>query len=576
MRRTSILIPFFFLLTLAVPLYAQGHSSPFDVAVDTSKAGWPQVAYSPNMNIFLAVWEDYRNGEADIYGQFIETDGTLRGENFAVCSAPGHQYWPHLAFDPQYGRFLVVFEDWRDPENGDIRGVFVTSMGTIHHPPTAEADHSFLICSNPANIYTCSVAYNTKDKVYLVVWGDFRNDPTKKSYTGADVYGQLVGQMGDLLAPPSPADAAKNFVIAANPDYYESVADVAYHSVTNEFVVVYGTSAGFVFSQRVDHLGQLIAPDGNIAPSTSTGVPLQISDAFQNGPDCFQTKVEANVDLLWTKPEWCEVEIIWKGVHIPDRKDNDIWGQRVVFFKEGDKYVAKYVNLDGVVTVGRSNHSISNQKDWVGVPDIAYGGYDNEYLISWGDLRTNNFAFQDLYGQRLWVHGTEHKMTFLADDRIHTVTDTENIPYQVSADKYEGSLVGIAYGYSYNDFLLVYTFEDKKLNRKSDILGMLVRGDHTSGVTTASNTPFLFTLYPNYPNPFNAATRLRFALPSDGRVSLKIFDVMGRTVATLLDEYRTAGEYHVDWQAVDVPSGIYVALLQSGIWTRNLKLVLIK
>ncbi len=76
--------------------------------------------------------------------------------------------------------------------------------------------------------------------------------------------------------------------------------------------------------------------------------------------------------------------------------------------------------------------------------------------------------------------------------------------------------------------------------------------------------PERFTLYQNYPNPFNPQTRIAVALPADGRVRLRVFDVLGQEVRVLLDGQRPAGYQEVVWDGTDrngraVSSGVYFA-----------------
>ena len=77
--------------------------------------------------------------------------------------------------------------------------------------------------------------------------------------------------------------------------------------------------------------------------------------------------------------------------------------------------------------------------------------------------------------------------------------------------------------------------------------------------------PKVFSLSQNYPNPFNPSTSIQFTVPSDGRASLKVFDVLGREVATLVDDEVKAGVYRqATFDASKMPSGIYFARLQFG------------
>jgi hypothetical protein len=88
--------------------------------------------------------------------------------------------------------------------------------------------------------------------------------------------------------------------------------------------------------------------------------------------------------------------------------------------------------------------------------------------------------------------------------------------------------------------------------------------------------PKVFSLQQNYPNPFNPSTRISFSLPSKSFVSLKVFDLIGREVATLVSEVLSAGSYAKQWNAIDMPSGIYFYRLQADKFTETKKLILLR
>ena len=88
--------------------------------------------------------------------------------------------------------------------------------------------------------------------------------------------------------------------------------------------------------------------------------------------------------------------------------------------------------------------------------------------------------------------------------------------------------------------------------------------------------PEVYTLFQNYPNPFNPTTNISFILPSKLFVSLKIFDVIGREVATIVSEEMSAGSYSKQWNAANISSGIYFYRLQAGSFTETKKLVLLR
>lgn len=89
--------------------------------------------------------------------------------------------------------------------------------------------------------------------------------------------------------------------------------------------------------------------------------------------------------------------------------------------------------------------------------------------------------------------------------------------------------------------------------------------------------PNVFDLSQNYPNPFNPTTSIQFSVPSDGRVTLKVYNTIGQEVATLFNDVAKAGEYH---QAVfdgsRLASGIYFARLDFGGKQMMKKMAMIK
>jgi hypothetical protein len=101
-------------------------------------------------------------------------------------------------------------------------------------------------------------------------------------------------------------------------------------------------------------------------------------------------------------------------------------------------------------------------------------------------------------------------------------------------------------------------------------------GKITVGVSDSKVFPAEFSLSQNYPNPFNPTTTISFNLPSKSFVSLKIFDIIGREVATIVSEEMPAGSYSEQWNASNISSGIYFYRLHVGSFVETKKLVLLK
>ena len=90
------------------------------------------------------------------------------------------------------------------------------------------------------------------------------------------------------------------------------------------------------------------------------------------------------------------------------------------------------------------------------------------------------------------------------------------------------------------------------------------------------DVPNSYSLRQNYPNPFNPSTKINFTLAKTGYVTLKVYDVIGKLVKTLLDGYKSSGDHTINFNATNLPSGIYFYRLQSDNFNSVRKMILIK
>ena len=90
------------------------------------------------------------------------------------------------------------------------------------------------------------------------------------------------------------------------------------------------------------------------------------------------------------------------------------------------------------------------------------------------------------------------------------------------------------------------------------------------------HVPDQFILNQNFPNPFNPETIINYSVPIQSFVSLKIFDLLGNEIKTLVNSYRHPGNYSVKFDASEISSGIYFYRLQAGDFMQTKKMVLIR
>ena len=107
------------------------------------------------------------------------------------------------------------------------------------------------------------------------------------------------------------------------------------------------------------------------------------------------------------------------------------------------------------------------------------------------------------------------------------------------------------------DVIIVYEINGMFWREPGDTTGFSPQ-ELDAGDPVVIGVPSEYLTASNYPNPFNPVTTISYGLPVNGDVSLKVFDIVGREVATLVNGYQIAGTYQVDWNAANLPSGIYL------------------
>ena len=97
-----------------------------------------------------------------------------------------------------------------------------------------------------------------------------------------------------------------------------------------------------------------------------------------------------------------------------------------------------------------------------------------------------------------------------------------------------------------------------------------------SVLNNGTGVPDAYSLSQNFPNPFNPSTKISFGIPESGNVNLKILDISGKEVASLVNGYFSAGNYSVNFRPENIASGIYFYVIQAGNFVESRKMTLIK
>ncbi|MEO8169146.1 MAG: T9SS type A sorting domain-containing protein, partial [bacterium] len=144
-----------------------------------------------------------------------------------------------------------------------------------------------------------------------------------------------------------------------------------------------------------------------------------------------------------------------------------------------------------------------------------------------------------------------------------TATNSQSFPAMVS-DNAGGAIVGwedLRNGDANADIYASRVNQNGTLTAVKDVLGEM---------------PIVFLLEQNYPNPFNPTTKIQFSVGTSGPASLRVFDVLGRRVATLVNENLNPGSYEVSFDGKNLASGVYLYRLKSGTFSSVKRMVVIK
>ena len=198
---------------------------------------------------------------------------------------------------------------------------------------------------------------------------------------------------------------------------------------------------------------------------------------------------------------------------------------------------------------------------------IKYGGDSVQYIPNVSD-----YVFNYIYKNYRYVD------SLIADDNAAKAvnSDTKSAAYYQALWNLTGNFtIALFDSASYRLASLIYTAWK---NAGSPLPSI-------SFVESHSSYPNNFSLEQNYPNPFNPTTTIKYQIPKSGLVQLKVYDILGREVAALVNEYQTAGEHLINFTTDNnqqttnphqLSSGVYFYQLKSGNYTQTKKLVLMK
>lgn len=364
-------------------------------------AGFPDVAYNPDDNEYLVVWEgdglsgaDFRRVK-EIFGQRINAaTGAEVGPDFLISrmSDAGHTRVandPQIAYNSTAHEYMVVWHGsgaTSDPDEvfeiygqrlsrtgleigKDFRISHITDLGKVQETIVRQAAHA-------------NVAWNSASNQYLVVWEGMGQPENSLK---AEIHGQLLSATGDSLG--------KSFRISNTTDqgmgFNASGPGVAYNSAKNQYLVVW--AGGYKEQNQSEIWGQgLTAQGAQVGEGNGDFRISQITTSVGGNRDAGAAHV------VYNKGD-NEYLVVFQATGLPgaaNERTNEIFGQRV--------------NAATLKETGPDDFRISNTvgpKNEADNPRVAYNSLDKEYLVVWRGVR--DVGPFEIFGQRVSVAGAE-------------------------------------------------------------------------------------------------------------------------------------------------------------------------
>ncbi|MGE5682701.1 MAG: T9SS type A sorting domain-containing protein [Bacillota bacterium] len=413
----------------------------------------------------------------------------------------------------------------------------------------------------------------------------------KTYYTGPYYGGNLGSDVIDIFSPPS----GKVYI------FYQTQSGILASSADNG-----NTWSDVILSPRISLNSALVCANGKIAASAygSGNLLTLFSDNFNDSSRTWKT-------VMGGLPAgYSEINFIsdsGSNIYAVLNPYTTVLPKRIYYLADKDtNWVQRYNGLpdtlaintlitkgENTVFLGTNNQGIYRSDDkgsnWLKVSTGPKGWNINSFLIVKGEIYTASnlgvFVSKDnglnwiavnngLPSGSVWsiVLNKDNNIFALASD---TTANTKRIYYSSDMGQNWSAISNPAVKYGISKIAVnsngyLFAIDGNAIHYTSSPVTE-VKQSSQMGIQ-----PELFSLSQNYPNPFNPATSISYRIPEAQHVRLTINDILGKEVRVLVNENKASGSYSVQFNAGNLPSGLYIYTLEAGIYKESRKLLLLK
>jgi hypothetical protein len=515
----------------------------------------------------IITWEDSRTFfDWDIYTQRINALGAVQWttNGVAISTAAFPQEHPTIVSDGAGGA-IITWQDRRAAGVTDVYAQRINASGAVQWSTQG------VPISTAVSFQSFPVIASDGAGGAIIAWQDYRRGDTYY-----DMYAQRINAAGvvqwtadgvaistagyDQRLPAIVSDGAGGAIITWEDTRVDPGYGEIYAQRINAAGVVQWTINGVVICNAgYDQLKPTIASDG------AGGAIITWENSRSNFElDIYAQRINDSGVVQWTA-SGVAISTVANDQRRPTIVSDGAGGAIITWedSRSGTGYFdiyAQRINAAGVVQWTANGAAISTPANDQLKPTIASDGTGGA-IITWYDRRDG--TYEHIYAQRISASGV---VQWTANGvAISTALQSQYYPVIVSAGA-GGAII---------------TWEDSRNGNDHDLYAQQVNANGQLGVVTevrndVAALPESFRLEQNYPNPFNPVTNFQFSIANSQLTILKVYDVLGREVATLVNEVRESGMHIVQWNAGGVASGVYFYRIQAGSFVETKKLLVLR
>ena len=477
--------------------------------------------------------------------------------NNAICTAGGDQFFPELTSDGSGGA-IITWADYRI-QSSDIYAQRINSSGIVEWSADGVA-----ICTTTAGRSYPQLTSDGSGGA-IITWEDHRS-----GFNNPDIYAQRINLDGTVewlangvaictaleiqFSPKITSDGSGGVIISWE-DVRNLNDDIYAQRINSNGTVQWSTDGVAICTAPTPQAFHQITSDG------SGGAIITWSDGRFGFADIYAQSINSDGTVEWSVDGIAICSAI--GVQGSPHLTTDGSGGAIITWADrripNDHIYAQRINSGGTIEWTENGVAICRAPDSQSVPHVTSDGSGGA-IITWSD---NRIQGADIYAQRINSGGiVEWTINGVA---ICTATSPQDL-HQLTSDGRGGAIV---------------TWQDGR-NSDWDIYASRVDTNGNLGNTTPVEDevetvkPEKFDLLQNYPNPFNPNTEINYQLPERSFVAIKVFDVLGTEIAVLVNEEKPAGSYEVEYNASNLPSGVYFYQLSAGSFIETKKMILLR